>query len=92
MPLAPENMNQYRYNDADDDRGSDGDKDSAAFSLDADIPWQFAEPVQQPGGELEYQPDNQKYQAGDDYPASHRILPNILTMFFISTQALQRSI
>ena len=56
---APEDINQHRNNDADDDHRCNGDEDPAASALDTDIARQFAEPVQQPGGELEDQPQDQ---------------------------------
>jgi len=56
---APEDINQHRNNNADDDHRCNGDEDPAASVLDTDIAWQFAEPVQQPGGELEDQPQDQ---------------------------------
>ena len=49
---APKDIDQQRNNDADDDHRSNRNEDPAASALDTDIALQFAEPVQQPGGEL----------------------------------------
>jgi len=52
LSSSPEDINQQRNNDADDDHRCNRDEDPAASALDTDIARQFAEPVQQPGGEL----------------------------------------
>jgi len=61
LQSAPEDIDQQRDNDADDNHRCNGNKDPAASALDTDIARQFAEPVQQPGGELEDQPQGQNY-------------------------------
>jgi hypothetical protein len=55
--LSLEQIDQQGQNNTDHNHGCNGNKNLASLSLNTDIARQFAEPVEKPGGKVQYQSD-----------------------------------
>jgi hypothetical protein len=53
------NIYQHCQDNAEHNHGCDWDKNFASLGLNMDITRQFAKPVNQPGGKVEYHPENE---------------------------------
>lgn len=67
--MAAEEVDQYGEDDADDDHGDDGEVDTGAFAVEAQVAGEFAEPVEQAWGIVEYEADDNEDDTGEYEPA-----------------------